>query len=197
MLKARPLTKEQVRDEARPVFNKVFEIDQTSPLPTLPVFVNRAILCPINFKLGEDELYSLSKAIREIGDSGFYLSMLERLKDPDWNQDWWIPIDNIGAYGELNSIWGLLENTMYSPSRQWGIVFTTDPYAIIGGTDLFMTAFFNHSRRSAEEHLQAFIGECKYIRDELGHKLEILPKLLSTIFGPQKALTLMAENELP
>lgn len=199
MEKARPLTKEQLAEETEPIFSKLFEVYEVNIPVFLPVFNNRTILFPSYFKLDSDELDALSKAIGEVGDNGFYLSMLERLDKPNHghHQDWWIPLEDIGAYENLPGIWGVLENALYSPSGQWGLVCSQDEFGVIGGTDEFLDAFFRHSKRSAEEHLQDFFEDMKYYKEKYGTYYDTLPKLLSIIFGPERASTLLSEYDLP
>ena len=73
MLKARPLTKEQLTEEKLPNFGKLFETHRLNTLLTLPVFANRTILSPIDYFPGDDlteiitRCVSISGAEREVG----------------------------------------------------------------------------------------------------------------------------------
>jgi len=94
--------------------------------------------------LTREQYSSLVSAIRNVGETGFFLSVVESeglsFLDRDWGH-WSCGLPSYEEYSELNLT---LENALYSKDGYWGVLVSHEMHALIGGTKAFMTALGDH-----------------------------------------------------
>jgi hypothetical protein len=123
--------------EAETTFDRVFEWTPTER-PDLWVRGNNTyMLYPQSYVLTDEVLPAVRSAAEAAdGQSTYFLRLLERSSNvPEyWSVDW-----AEGNTYELSApVVDLLENVIYSKSGNWGVYFSQDQYALIGGDSLFV-----------------------------------------------------------
>lgn len=81
---------------------------------------------------------ALTGSMQEVGESGFYLSIVESQGSAFLGRNWghWsCDLPSYEAYGELRLT---LENALYSREGRWGVLISHEMHALIGGTSTFM-----------------------------------------------------------
>ena len=167
---ARPLTESEYEREAKDLFWTVFQSEDPYGEPLSPAMTHRVILCPYQYELEPNELRALAAAIRAVGDSGFYYSVTERPSDPRvpdlrsgyWH--WYVPLEDLEAYHDRVRT-PPFENALYSPTGQWGIIFSDEQHAVVGGNRVFIDTLLAGLSTSWEEQAREFVDICRYWRD--------------------------------
>ena len=192
------LTNKVFEQEAKPILRRV--LSEVPIFGLLPVqeYQKRAILFPINFMLSKDELLSVVIAASVVGDTGFYLSLLERFTNPEMANDFYFSLDESEKYldFEVTGAFGVSENVMYSPTGKWCIKFIVDDHAVIGGSSLFVNTLFSNLPKSAHEYLLDFLEDCRFEKEKWGHPLDWLPPFLEYLYGKEQTNKLLVETAL-
>lgn len=177
------------------IFNSIFKICEplgdkkfTSLIP------DRSILYPLSYELTRSELDILVKVMTLVNDNAFYMSLIEKPIGKGFQNNWLIPVSDINIYFSIDKMYKGLENALYSPSGQWGIVFTVDDYAIIGGKEGFMTVFREYWHRSVEDQALEFLKDCHDESTRGGVDIRWVVELVKHIYGLEKANQLLQET---
>jgi hypothetical protein len=135
--------------------NRVFD-DPDSEIPFLTPPDYRCLIFPSIWDLNEHTAELMFSALRELGESRFFLTVLGRPhKD---RRTWSIGLDDVDQY------WRASEHTvnvLYSDNGSWGIRFSEFEVAVVGAWGASAISIANHlgDRRSdAEEFASAFAG---------------------------------------
>ncbi len=193
----RSFTDVEYQRELSEIFRHIFgvNIQNTTNIP-IPQFDKRALLCPVSPGLSEAFLQAVSNAILNIGDDGFYISLLLQPIDSTTPNHWFIPIESLNSYFSLDPSFKVLPNAIYSPNKRWGISISPDLYAIAGGSQSFINTLFKHLPNSIEEHAKEFIADLKYNKEKHAISIAWLPDFLSLIYGKAKAQEFILDAKL-
>ncbi len=194
----RKLTNEEFEQEVKPVLERVLcEVPIFGLLPGQD-YQKRALLFPINFRLPKTEFSAVITAADAVGDTGFYLSLLERdERSGSVNDLYFSLLEAENYFGfSVRGIVSLLENVMFSPNGSWCIKFVVDEHAVIGGSSLFIDTLFNNLPKSAHEYLLDFLEDCRYEKETWGHSLDWLPPFLDYLYGQEQTNNLLIETGL-
>jgi hypothetical protein len=156
----------------------------------------RALLYPVeDWNFVEAELPALQHAVRAAGDEGFYVTRLERQVEqpPDEPEDWFFPLDDIAAYpGETSAPF---ETALVSPSATWGIMFSHEFHAVIGGVDVFVETLYAELNRDPEQEARKMI---EHWLEMYGRRTSSwIPSLMHHIYGSRAAPLVRVFDDWP
>lgn len=193
MKELRVITESEYNQKAEKAFRTVFKVYGPFGELFTPLISERTLIYPAWYSLTESQLQALVQAVKSVGDDAFYLSLLERIQDPDEAQHWFIPLDDVETYRSVPWPVRGLENALYSPTGRWGIKFTMDQYAIVGGSRIFMDTLFAHLSISVDEQAHKFLLDHKPDQDTSDHDLRWLTGFLTNLYGQAKARKMLLE----
>jgi hypothetical protein len=109
----------------------------------------KGVLCPVDgYYLNEEQFLAIVHATKVTGETKIFISEVEIELDPffqsnsdkAFNCSHWelnLPV----TYNEYRSLPIFIENAIYSPLGQWGLIVSHEEHAVIGGHNSFMKAF--------------------------------------------------------
>jgi len=74
----------------------------------------------------------------------------------------------------------ILENAIYSTKGKWGLWFSSDNHAIIGGSELFVDTFYRAIGKSIDDMVMAFMKG-------IHNKEYVVEEYLPRLFGKEQA----------
>jgi hypothetical protein len=189
----RALSEADFLREAKPSFDRVFAAAAPFGEPFAPVMEARAILFPVHYQMGRALARAIRKGSTRLHESSFYFSVLERpqAEEQDRPYHWHIPFDQLREYDALGYPF-VVENAIYSTSGTWGLIFSHEHHAIIGGP----AAFVEGVTKSGDKQAERFVKAWKENQDRFGSKLDWLPRLLVHVYGDERTGKLLAEAGL-
>lgn len=142
----------------------------------------KGVIAPAFFTLGNDYASAFLEAATRTGDKTFYISTTERVV-PGPN-DWLVPldIDSLREYETYDGIYHNVDNAIYSPTGKWGIWFSNDLYALIGGSTEFVDAFYSYVGKTIDEMMIVFIKSVQNTN-------HVLDEFLPRMFGEDQAVS--------
>lgn len=119
------------------IWNDMFLTKDPFELPFQPTIAHYMIFYPTyGYHLTKEQYSAVVEAAKAIGDTGFYISVVEY--DGDFfekGEHWLCPFSPHEDYLKLPLV---LENAIYSRSGKWGLIISHEDHAIIGGSDAFV-----------------------------------------------------------
>jgi hypothetical protein len=155
-----PITDVSKWRELKSSYERIFL--STSPFDHMYQYhiAEKMIVFPIDgTHLTEDKYHALVQAAAFINDTAFYVSEIEmpegfdRPYDPERATHW--KSSAACPYAAYRNTTIVLENALYSPSGQWGVILSAEDHAVVGGSREFMAAF-KHSYPQWPLDLEAF-----------------------------------------
>lgn len=196
------LTESEYLLDAEPALRRVFLNDN----PLIPIFgqavEKRKVL--YEYRTPDAEITPVVVQVAsELGDDGFFFSnLMRRPSDPVDANHWWIPFDEVSIFLSCNTdIFNFayqLENVIYSPSGQWGLMWTFENLGILAGTGSYIDRFCQIIP-SIEEQLKNYLNSIKEGKDTWGIEninIAWLPSFLEHMFGKEVALMMLEEAQL-
>lgn len=174
--------------EARRAFARVFQSDDPRDAPFAPSITHRALWYPVTLGLDLDPRHfeSLRAAAGTLGDEEFYVWVPKR--NPDAADDprlrWLVPLSSPDTYADVKYALNF-ENAHYSPRGTWGLLFSHDDYAVIGGSSAFVDAFFRTLDVRQEESIDAFLEQWSNDRKAMKGPPSWVESLLVHLYGKQ------------
>jgi hypothetical protein len=183
------LSEEEFAIEAALSLQQVFVDDDPFGQPFTAAVPVRKILFPIHYQLSPSLLQPLASAATQIGDHGFYFSVLERpaMDQQDRPYHWYIPFTALEQYYSLDYPF-VLENALYSPSGQWGIMLSHEQHALFGGSTQFMSSL---SGELGKDNLDAFLSFWQHAQENYQTNVDWLPNQLIHVYGYEAANQLL------
>jgi hypothetical protein len=89
----------------------------------------------------------------------------------------------------------VMENCIYSKNGNWGVLFSHESHALIGGSEKFIE-LLQKGIPSIDDQIEEFLNEWKYNRDHYESSIEWVPRLLTHLYGPEKAATYLKKVNL-
>jgi hypothetical protein len=194
------LSEEEFQKEAAPVLRKIFACEDPYNQPFASNVEARAILYPVSLTLDYTDtplLEAIISTATKAGDSGFYLSIVERPppKAQDKPYHWYFPFTEIKTYSSLDYP-AILEHVLYSPNGRWGLMISHEDHALLGGTQVF----FNTMREIIPgfddiNQIQDFLTDWKHYNKEHGADINWIPRLLTHVYDTKVVQHLLEETD--
>jgi len=110
----------------------------------------RVLLYPTyGYHLSEDQYEALTEACRELGETSFFVSIVEYAGDFFAEGKHWYC--EIPSYKEYLTIPLVLESAIYSGEGTFGMILSHEDHAILGGTSHFIEAMKLHYAQWPED----------------------------------------------
>jgi hypothetical protein len=161
----------------------------------------RRILFDWRFKYSVEEplISSLVKAAEFVGDSGFYLR--SHLPQDDEAVAWYVPFSEIALYtqrqGSPLRTATTFEQTLISPSAQWGILTSHETHMLLGSTEKFMSEF-KKLVPDIDNQIFQFLEHWEDVKNGGGSSVESwMPGLMNQIYGSEVATEMLTNAGLP
>ncbi len=192
------LSEERFRKEAAPALRRIFEREDPWDQPFARSVEIRRLLYPVSCVPEPWLLDAIAYAAKETGDLGFYWSVIERpaSEAQDRPYHWYIPFAEMTIYESFSDPF-VLENVLYSPRGQWGIMTSHEDHALLGGT----LVFFQAMRKVAPEfdnmnQVRDFLSDWKEHRARYGSDISWIPGLLTNVYDAETTHHLLTEANL-
>lgn len=192
----RALSEEEFRREAKPVFDRVFVTENPFDPPFAIAIEARMILFPVHYVMERALARAIKKASSRLNETSFYLSVLERPKaeEQDRPYHWLIPFTHLEEYRELGYPF-VLENAIYSNCWTWGVMFSHERHAVLGGSAEFVQAIVEMLPDLVNQ-VEKFIAAWKQNHTRFGSNLDWLPGLLMHVYGEERAQEMLVKADL-
>jgi len=193
----RAVSEEEFLREAKPVLDRVFATENPFDPPFALAIQARIILFPVHYAMDRLLSRAIKKASSLLNENSFYLSALERPKaeEQDRPYHWLIPFTHLEEYRELGYPF-VLENAIYSTSGTWGVMFSHERHAVLGGPPEFVQVVTQELPKLTDQ-VETFIETWKRNQKRLGGNVDWLIRLLTHVYGDEQAQKLMAKADLP
>lgn len=147
---------------------------------------------------------AIIQAASAIGDTGLYISVLNRpISGRSTSPEhWWVPFDEVSTYlsgnTEVFHFAYQLENVIYSPTGQWGLMYSFENYGIVAGNQAFMDKFSCRFPRIDQQILAylSYVKECIDVHGKEKVNVGWLSPFLSKIYGSEDAEAMLKEADL-
>jgi hypothetical protein len=194
----RILSEEEFQAEAASPLHEIFACEDPFGQPFAVGVRERRLLYPIGLTLTNlvfPLLEAIIAAAQEVGDRGFYLSVIER--PAPQNQDvpyhWYFHFSELNEYDSLNYAF-VLEHVLYSPDGRWGIMLSHEQHALLGGSSAFVDSMCKIIPGFDDlKQVLTFLSDWKYYATGRGADVSWIPGLLTQVYGAQTAQQLLAE----
>jgi hypothetical protein len=163
------LTEPEWRREYASAFARVFVNPDPFDAPFTNAMEARALLYPVAYTLERNEYDAVAQAARVVGDSAMCLSIPDiddHSNHPEYPAHWLLEFRDFAQYEKLPRV-GILENALYSPTGEWGLLISHEQHMVVGGSAEFvetMVRGFPGAERALEEFLDTW-AEHKQKRD--------------------------------
>lgn len=124
----------------RGAFASVFRSTDAFDTPLASTLEAKALIYPVHYLLEREQFDAFVEAARSAGDDAICLSVTEGFptQPSDQQRHWLLEFWDFEEYQELTPI-GVLENALYSPDGQWGMLISHEQHALVGGSRSFMS----------------------------------------------------------
>ena len=135
------------RSAIRSAWHRVFTTNDAFSWPFRgAVEVGRAFYPTDGCHLTRAQYSALLSAIRGVGETGFFLSVVESEGLSFLDRDWGHWSCDLPPYEEYKALDLTLENALYSRDGHWGVLISHEMHALVGGTEAFIAAIDDHYR---------------------------------------------------
>ena len=200
MIKA--ISYSEFETEVLPILNRFFAIENAfSPRPFASDVSAKRILFDWRYKYSVDPplLLSLIEAAKSIGDSGFYLR--GHVSEKDDIAAWYVPCSEIESYTQSQDSplrrATSFEQTLFSPSGQWGILTSHETHMLLGSMQQFMNKLKELVPDLDDQVLQ-FLEHWQYVKNTGGSSSSHwLPGLMYQVYGHEEGAQMLQNAGLP
>ena len=185
------LSEQEFRERAEQAFRSIFISDDPFGKPFNPHIEYKLLLFDYRWALSDPWIEPIGKAIRDMGEDGFYVTALYRPKGDAQSRPyhWYVPINEIDQYGSLIHS---QQNAIYSCLGKWGIICSDEDHALVGGPRILIE-MIQKSVIDIDKRVQEFIKLWLYYHDQNQVRIDWLPGLLAHIYGNDDARRLLGE----
>lgn len=198
----RLLSEAEYHSEAEPALRKCFLNDD----PRKPKFGINAEVKRVLYEYTlptSDVLNPIIDAASRLGETGFYLSVLDRnISDQEARNHWWVPFDEASVYLSYNTdvfrFAYQLENVLYSPSGSWGLIRAFEKFGLLVGKHDLIQRICLHLP-NVEQQIFDFLNYVYYCKQTWGTgmiDIHWLPNFLESIYGGQVAEEMLNQVRL-
>jgi hypothetical protein len=108
------------------------------------------VMYPVGgYQLEEDQYTAIIRAAKTVGETTFFVSVVERAGDLLEHDDHWLC--RAAEYAEYKSLPLVLENALYSVRGGWGAIVSHEQHVMVGGSDFFIQLVKKHYPRWRED----------------------------------------------
>lgn len=192
----RALSEEDFAREAKPVYEHVFTTGNPFESPFTSAIESRMILFPVHYVMETSLARAITKASAQLNENSFYLSVLERPTDEEHDRPyhWHVAFTELEQYRSLGYPF-VLENAVYSDRGTWGLMFSHERHAVLGGPAEFVQVVTEELPKLTEQ-VETFIETWKKNQKGLGSNVHWLIRLLRHAYGEETARDLLADSGL-
>lgn len=192
----RALSEAEFTREAKPAFERIFVSENPFECAFASAIEVRMILFPAHYTMESSLAKAVIKEMARRKENAFYFSILERPKadEQDRPYHWEIPANQLEEYRSLGYPF-VLENAIYATDGAWGIMFSHEHHALLGGAADFVQAVTKTLPQPGKQ-IEKFVEAWKHNHDRFGSDLEWLPRLLQHVCGNEQAQKLIANTGL-
>lgn len=196
------LREEEFQTKAEPALSRILVSDH----PFYPqLFAEdvpaRSLLYGYFYHIEPPLLDAVMAAATALGDRGCYLTLLARTPElrPEEPYHWYIPFSKISAYQESDEVFGyasILENVLYSPQGQWGLMMLTDGLGLLGSCSAFMEVLCAQLP-NLDNHVHVFLKDYQSLKASGLERMSVeLSTLLKQVYGSDTATNMLREYGL-
>ena len=125
----------------RPAWELVFCSNDPFTWPFRPQFASGRIFYPTDgYHLTEQQFLAIGEALRQTGETGFFISIVESEKLSFLDRSWGHWVCERLSYEEYCQLPLSLETAIYSRKGRWGVLISHEMHAMIAGSAEFMAA---------------------------------------------------------
>jgi hypothetical protein len=164
LMAAPRLGRREIKRKALPAFERVFQSPDLHDAPLRPECTGRLLLYPCpggELTVGQFQAVRLAAAAE--GDTCAFLSDTMSLDRISWldprRPSWYVPLDSYERYERIIDPAPRLASAFYSPRGSWGILFSDEGDAVVGGSDSFRATFLDALPDPMELLQQHWLGE--------------------------------------
>src|SRR5437867_9970612 len=192
----RALSEAEFAREAKPAFDQVFGSGNPFECVFTPTIEARMIVFPVHYMMESAVARAITNASDYLNEPGFYLSVIERPKadEQDRPYHWEILFSQLQEYRTLGYPF-VLENAIYSKYGTWGLMFSHEQHALLGGPADFVQEITKAVPGSGK-HVEKFVEAWRKNHDRFGSNLDWLPSLLRHVCGDEQARKLLVNSGL-
>jgi len=176
--------------EAMRAFRMVFQSDNPRDCPFASSIPRRALWYPTMLGLDLDarHVVALNTAARLVGDDAYYVTVLVRnpAAPPDPRNQWLVPLSSPEEYRDLRFALNF-ETAHYSPKGAWGLMFSHEEHAVVGGSAPFAESLFRSLGITDDQSVRAFLTRWLDDRESLGVPLDWIGPFLTHLYGADRA----------
>ena len=120
------------------VWERLFTSADPFTIPFHSNILDHIIFYPTyGYHLTKQQYNALVKSSQAIGEKGFNISIIEFEGNYiERGEHWWCKYPSYNEYLKLPLV---LENALYSPNSEWGLIVSHEDHAIVGGNIEFMS----------------------------------------------------------
>lgn len=191
----RSLTEREFEQDAQAAFRAVFANADPFDQPLNVQVEGRALLFPVRYELSAQMMGALASAAVDLGDDGFFLSVLERPAEAQQDRPyhWFIPFDTLDHYWSLTYPF-VLQSALFSPTGRWGLLISNEGHAVVGGPSRFVAELVGAMADSLDAQADAFLREWRDNRIRHAADVSWVPWLLTNIYGERRAAALIGNE---
>jgi hypothetical protein len=188
----RIISDDEFEQKIRPIYESLFTSDDAYDKPFKETVESRLLLYPYRFNLrkGEDWREPVLQAIRNLGETGFYVTIF--IKPEDEPRHWYFTLDEVDLYCKKTFAW---ENIIYSTQGAWGIVSSEEDHAIAGGNQDFIRDV-KESISDWDQRIDSFLKLWEYYYESNHVNLDWVLVLFTHIYGEQQAKKIILASNL-
>ena len=177
-------------------FRAVFQSTNPFDTPLTERMTSRGLLFPVPYLLEPEQFAAVVRAAQAVGDDRLCISVTEEFdglagtRAEHYLASYW----EAAEYQELGEV-GVLENAIYSPSGQWGLIVSHEQHAVAGGSRLFLDALASHFP-DFDSSLEQFLQTWAEYRQRRKADTSWLEALLTHVYGRERARVEMSRYPL-
>lgn len=203
----RILTEKEYTLEAKPALRQVFVNEDYIGKPFSSNITERRIIYEYHYELTPPLSNILINAVSTVGDRGIYWSLVWKTPEEDWQHpnhcyislSEFLPLYIEKKHKDYQKIkyFFISESILYSPQGKWGIMFSDEGYALLGGTNKFID-LVEQGFPELDSQIYHFLAQLKIYKQMYPHQTNIdwIPELLAHIYGEEAAKKLLIKSQI-
>lgn len=187
------LAPERWESEYGNAFRAVFQSTDPFGAPFTERMTSRCLLYPVPYLLEPEQFDAVVAAARVTGDYRLCISVTEEFdglsgaRAEHYLLDYWEGAE----YQRLSAV-GVLENAVYSPRGQWGLMMSHEQHAVAGGPRAFLDTLASRFP-SFEPSLEEFLQSWAMYHNQRNADVSWLETLLTHLYGREPTREAMVE----
>lgn len=201
----RVLTEQEYLQEAKSALRQIFVNENYTGEPFSPQISERRIIYEYHYKLTQPLDDVVFQAISKLKEEGVYWSLIWKLPEEDiQNPNYcYISLSEFTSlyikekHKDYNKIryFAVSENILFSPQGKWGIMFSDEGYALLGGVPEFIE-IIEQAFPEINSQVYAFLETLRVDKHMFSNTTNIswLRGLLTHIYGEEEAKKMLRKS---